>query len=211
MSTAPDRRRRTRYPRPCTSVSILPDKPENVARDLELLREAMRDVAPIKDPGRVAPTPRQVDPIPVQRQRETRDILTESLSDESPLEYGIETGDALAYLRTGLSRHVLRKLRRGFWVIQGELDLHGMTVAAARTALVEFLSHSVREGLRCVRIIHGRGLRSPTGEPVLKRRVASWLIQRDEILAYCQARPEDGGAGAMLVLLRGTAPKAVKE
>lgn len=171
------------------------------ARDL--LREALRDVTPIKPPDRVRHAPRRVEPVPVQRLRTEREILAESLSDLSPLEDGVESGAELGFVREGLSRQALRKLRRGHWVVQGELDLHGLSVTGARDALIAFLQRCLREGWRCVRIIHGRGLRSKNGEPVLKSKTALWLSQRQEILAFCQARPADGGAGAVLVLLRG--------
>ena len=86
---------------------------------------------------------------------------------------------------------------------QDELDLHGLTVEEARPALGEFLARCVRRGLRCVRVIHGKGLRSRNREPVLKRRVAGWLMHREDVLAFCQARGPDGGGGAVVVLLRG--------
>jgi DNA-nicking Smr family endonuclease len=88
-------------------------------------------------------------------------------------------------------------------VIQDELDLHGLIVPDARAILAEFLASCARRGLRCVRIIHGKGLRSRNGQPVLKQKVAKWLMQRDDVLAYCQARPVDGGGGAAVVLLAG--------
>ena len=97
----------------------------------------------------------------------------------------------------------MRQLRRGHWVIQDELDLHGLTTAQARPLLVEFLNDCRRAGFRCVRIVHGKGLRSKNREPVLKGKVAGWLMQRDEVLAFCQARPTEGGGGAVIVLLRG--------
>jgi DNA-nicking Smr family endonuclease len=96
----------------------------------------------------------------------------------------------------------MRKLRSGHWGNQGELDLHGLTAAEAKLELIRFLQHCQKNSLRCVRIIHGKGLRSKNQEPVLKNKVAHWLMQRDEILAFCQARAADGGSGAMLVLLR---------
>ena len=172
---------------------------------LDLLREALRDVTPIRAPDRVRHPPRPVEPVPLQRLRAQQDVLAESLSDGSPLDDGFESGAELGFVRAGLSRQALRKLRRGHWVVQGELDLHGLTVPAAREALVAFLQRCLREGWRCVRIIHGRGLRSKNGEPVLKSKTALWLSQREEILAFCQARPVDGGAGAVLVLLTGKA------
>jgi DNA-nicking Smr family endonuclease len=180
-----------------------PPAPDDDTEARDLLREALRDVKPIKAPDRVRHPPRRVAPVPVQRLRAEQEILAESLSDTSPLEDGFESGAEVGFARAGLSRQVLRNLRRGHWVVQGELDLHGFTVAAAREALVAFLQRCQREGWRCVRIIHGRGLRSKNGEPVLKTKTALWLAQRQEILAFCQARPVDGGAGAVLVLLRG--------
>jgi len=78
-----------------------------------------------------------------------------------------------------------------------------LTVEEARSALVEFLNRSARRGLRCLRIIHGKGLRSKNREPVLKPKLGAWLIHRDEVLAFCQARGADGGGGAVVVLLKG--------
>ncbi len=115
---------------------------------------------------------------------------------------GFEAGEELNFLRDGLAGDTLRKLRRGHWKIQGEIDLHGLTVADARPALVEFLNDCLHQGLRCVRVIHGKGLGSKNQIPVLKRKVASWLMQRDEILAFCQARRVEGGGGAAVVLLK---------
>lgn len=96
----------------------------------------------------------------------------------------------------------LKKLRRGHWNIQAEIDLHGMTSDEARARFIEFLEESKNLGLRCVRIIHGKGFGSRNQEPVLKLKVTSWLMQRDDTLAFCQARPIDGGSGATIVLLR---------
>ena len=87
-------------------------------------------------------------------------------------------------------------------MIQDELDLHGHTALEARESLVRFLNDCLRNGARCVRIIHGKGLRSKNREPVLKTKVANWLIQRNEVLAFCQARQVDGGSGAVMVLLK---------
>ncbi|MEO8188594.1 MAG: Smr/MutS family protein, partial [Burkholderiaceae bacterium] len=95
-----------------------------------------------------------------------------------------------------------KKLRRGHWSIQDHLDLHGLHVEPARALLVSFLNNALKHGLRCVRIVHGKGLRSKNAEPVLKRKIGHWLSQRDEVLAFVQARPEDGGGGAVLVLLK---------
>ena len=106
------------------------------------------------------------------------------------------------YLRDGLSTQVLRKLRRGHWVVQDHIDLHGLRSDAARELLVNFLNEALNDGYRCVRVVHGKGYRSRNREPVIKRKMAGWLQQRDEVLAYCQAAQADGGSGAVLILLK---------
>ena len=177
-------------------------KPAVHPDDVQLFRSSVADATPLPRPARVEherPRPR---PIPAQRLRDDREALADSLSDHIPWDAGLETGEELSYARNGIGAQTLRRLRRGHWVIQDELDLHGLASAEARELLVEFLNHCLRRGLRCVRIIHGKGLRSPNREPVLKRKVASWLMQRQEILAFCQARRADGGGGAVVVLLK---------
>jgi len=179
-----------------------PRKPVVRPEDADLFRASVSDVTPLPPPGKVEhdrPLPR---PIPVQRLRDDREALADSLSDAMPWDSGIETGDELSFTRNGIGPQMLKKLRRGHWVVQDELDLHGLTSPEARALLVEFLNHCRRRGLRCVRIIHGKGLRSTNREPVLKRKVAHWLMQRQEILAFCQARRSDGGGGAVVVLLK---------
>jgi DNA-nicking Smr family endonuclease len=178
-------------------------KPAIDPDEAELFRASVSDVIPLAGPARIEherPLPR---PVPAQRLRDEREALKESLSDQVAWDAGTETGEELCYLRNGVGAQVLRKLRRAHWVIQDELDLHGLTVDEARELLVGFLNQCIRRGLRCVRIIHGKGLRSKNREPVLKRKVAGWLMQREEILAYCQARQADGGSGAVVVLLKG--------
>ena len=96
---------------------------------------------------------------------------------------------------------MVKKLRLGHWVVQGELDLHGLTREDAREALVQFLAEAGKRGCRCVRVVHGKGLGSPGRQPVLKGKVHGWLVQRQEVLAFTQARGPDGGAGALIVLL----------
>ena len=104
-------------------------------------------------------------------------------------------------MREGIGRDVLRKLRRGHWVIQDELDLHGMNREQAAVAVAEFLRRCLRRGLRCARIVHGKGLGSRNREPVLKGLLRKWLL-REEVAAYCQAPAAEGGSGAVLVLLK---------
>ncbi len=182
-------------------------KPDRIPRlksqDKEMFRATVADVTPLPKRNKAElerPRPR---PIPGQRLRDAQAVLQDSLSDHIPWETGLETGEELSFLRNGISPETLRKLRRGHWVIQEELDLHGLTTPEARELLVEFLKHCLRHGLRYVRIIHGKGLRSKNREPVLKQKVANWLMQRDEILAFCQARNIEGGSGAVVVLLKG--------
>jgi DNA-nicking Smr family endonuclease len=173
----------------------------------ENLHELLRDVTPLPPLNRAPVAKPQPDPEAKQRLRDERAVLVESLSDTDAWEAGFEAGDELNFLRPGLATDTLRKLRRGHWVTQNEIDLHGLTVAEARPALIAFLNECLRDGSRCVRIIHGKGLGSKNGEPVLKRKVASWLMQREEILAFCQARRTEGGGGAAVVLLKGAARK----
>lgn len=177
-------------------------KPSVHPDDASLFRASVSDVTPLPRPEKAElerPRPR---PIPSQRLRDDREALKDSLSDPVPWDAGMETGEELSYGRNGIGAQTLRKLRRGHWLIQGELDLHGLRVDEARELMVDFLHQCARRGLRCVRIIHGKGLGSKNREPVLKRNVAHWLMQRDEILAFCQARRADGGSGAVVVLLK---------
>jgi len=170
--------------------------------DLILFRTAVGDARPLRHGPRFLHPPRKPKPIPLQSLRDQREVLLDSLSDHVYWADSLESGEELVFLRPGLQTTVLRKLRRGHWVSQGELDLHGLTVAEAKMELIQFLQHCLKRGLRCVRIIHGKGLRSKNREPVLKNKVAHWLMQREETLAFCQARAADGGGGAMLVLLK---------
>ena len=162
----------------------------------------MADVTPLPHAGKARLERSRPKPVPVQRMLDERAALQDSLSNHIAWDDGIETGEELSYTRNGIGHQTLRKLRRGHWVIQDELDLHGLTTDEARGQLAEFLAHCMRRGMRCVRVIHGKGLRSKNREPVLKQKVANWLMQRDEILAFCQARRADGGGGAVVVLLR---------
>jgi DNA-nicking Smr family endonuclease len=154
------------------------------------------------DHGRVVLPRKKISPRARQRLRDEQEALAESLSDHSTWDIGTESGDELVFLRDGLPLQTLRRLRRGHWVIQDELDLHGHTTVEARTAVAAFLQACLRDEVRCIRIIHGKGLRSKNREPVLKTKVANWLRQREDVLAFCQARHTDGGSGAVMVLLK---------
>ncbi len=170
--------------------------------DLHLFRQAVADAEPLSPHGRflhdIPPPP----PIPLSRLRDEREVILESLRDPERWDEATETGEELSYVRPGLSRQILRRLRSQ-WVAQAELDLHGLNRHEAKHELAEFLYECRRRGVRCVRVVHGKGLGSKNREPVLKIHVRYWLSQRDEVLAYVQARPADGGGGAVMVLLRG--------
>ena len=140
-------------------------------------------------------------PIAVQHHRDELSVMREALSDEFDVETLLDTDESLSFRRPGMGPDVLRKLRRGGWSIQGQLDLHGLRREDARDALGQFLRTAHKAGWRCVRVVHGKGLGSPGKTPVLKGKVQSWLIQKQEVLAFVQARPAHGGAGALVVLL----------
>lgn len=173
----------------------------------ELFRQVAGAVAPLKDKNladveRPVPAPR-----PRQREEDEREVLREAIEAPLSFEDRLDTGDEAAYLRTGLPRRVLTDLRRGRWVVQGELDLHGLTRDEARASLARFIALSLQQGRRCLRVIHGKGHGSPGRMPVLKHLSRGWLAQREDILAFCQARPHDGGDGALLVLLQAGVAK----
>ncbi|MCE5181603.1 MAG: Smr/MutS family protein [Betaproteobacteria bacterium] len=169
--------------------------------DTSLFRAAIGDARPLPDSGKTLFTPQRPRPAPRQSRLHDQPALTDSLSDHIPLALS-ETDGEFSFLRPGMALPTLKKLRRGHWNIQAEIDLHGMTSDEARASFSEFLEESKSLGLRCVRIIHGKGFGSRNQEPVLKLKVASWLMQRDDTLAFCQARPIEGGSGATIVLLR---------
>jgi DNA-nicking Smr family endonuclease len=141
-------------------------------------------------------------PIAHQRQKDNEAVLRDCLSDEFDASTLLDTDDALSFRRPGIGRDVIHKLRKGDWSIQREIDLHGLRSDEARVALAEFIRLAHRQGLRCLRVVHGKGLGSPGKTPVLKSKVHSWLVQKNQVMAFVQAKPAEGGAGALLVLLK---------
>jgi DNA-nicking Smr family endonuclease len=172
------------------------------AAEIDLFRQAVADAKPLPKHGKMVRRKEPPPPYPVHSHLDEHAALAESMSAQLQAEDWMDAGDEPSFLRPGLSREVLRKLRRGGWVTRDQLDLHGMNRHEARDALAAFLAGCLRRGVRCVRVIHGKGLGSKNREPVLKEKVKLWLTRRDEVLAYCQARPTDGGSGATLVLLK---------
>jgi DNA-nicking Smr family endonuclease len=184
---------------------------ERVAAALRLAEQERRvfeltvgPVTQLRTVNRVLHDLEQPPPEPRQREADERAVLLQALSDEIDIESLLETDETLSFRREGISLDVVRKLRRGHWALQGQLDLHGLRRDAAREALSHFVHDSSRRGLRCVRVVHGKGHGSPGREPVLKGRVRRWLVQKNEVLAFVQARASDGGAGALIVLLSGS-------
>ena len=182
------------------------DKPESQPQDathdeeFDVFRDAMRDVRPLQATGRVQHK-RRPRPVPkFSRADETR-VLVESLSND-PYAAELETGEELLYLREGANPRILRRLRRGEFQAEAEADLHGLNERQAGDAIRAFLAEARHERWRCVRIIHGKGLRSGPAGPVLKAKTASVLRRREDVLAFASARAVDGGTGAVLVLLQ---------
>ena len=178
-----------------------PLKDEERDKERSLFRAAVSDVTPITTTRvHLEPTP----PLAIPRQREIDEAaaLHESLYGEPLVDLYLEGGDEAAWSRVGVQRSIMRDLRRGRWAIDAWLDLHGNTRDEARATVNQFIGECMAQRKRCVRIVHGKGLSSPGREPVLKKLVLGWLTQKTEVLAFCQARTCDGGAGAVLVLLR---------
>ena len=170
--------------------------------EADLFRRSIGEVAVLSTPDKLTPVVPRPSPIARQHLADEQRALAESLSDEFSVESMLETDEALSFARPGIGLDILRKLRRGHWVIQHQLDLHGLRTDAARETLAEFLRGACKRGLRCVRIIHGKGLGSVNKEPVLKNKVRNWLVQKEEVIAFCSARAADGGTGAVVVLLK---------
>ena len=170
------------------------DPPASV--DDDLFHKALEGVTPLTPSNRAATLPspkpisrpaRKLAPVPIQ----------DALSD-----HGAEDALLTEFYRPGISRMTLRKLRRGQWLVQDSLDLHGLRSDAARKLLLEFLRDATEHGLRCVCVVHGKGWHTDGGEGILKRRTRHWLTQCAEVLAFCETPPQEGGGGAVKVLLK---------
>jgi DNA-nicking Smr family endonuclease len=171
-------------------------------RERRLFELAVGPVRPLVAAMRVQHPPVAIEPEPLQRLADEESVMREALSDDFDVETLLHTDELLSYRTPGLGHDVLRKLREGRWSIQRHIDLHGLRTDEAREALGRFVRESHAQGFRCVRVVHGKGLGSPGRTPVLKGRVLRWLVQKKEVLAFVQARPAEGGAGALVVLLR---------
>ncbi len=175
--------------------------------EIALFHKAVKDALPLVKPDRAATG--QAKPQPHARHHQADELAALEASRlamyPSPMSWdiGADIENEQSFLRAAVSPDLLRKLRRGQWTIDAEIDLHHHTQDEAHQALMEFMRNARTKGWRCVRVIHGKGLSSHQKIPVLREKVRRWLQQKDEVLAYCEPRPNGGGSGAVLVLLRG--------
>ena len=165
---------------------------------------AMRQagIEPLGAQKRVAAKKKPAQPVPRQTMADEKAVLAESLSDENDSVEFLESEDGLSFRRPEVGPDVPRDLRRGRWVVMGQLDLHGMFVEEAREAVVDFIKKSRANDRLCVRIIHGKGNGSPDRQSILREKVRRWLKQFDEVVAFAEPFERDGGAGATVVRLK---------
>ena len=166
-----------------------------------LFQRAVGPVKPLPSRPRVELNGTPAPPKAFQQKRDDDRVLRESLSDDFDVSTLLDTDDELSYRRSGIGTDVTQKLRKGHWSLQGQIDLHGLRSDEAREALGQFIRDAYKRGWRCVRVVHGKGLGSPGKTPVLKSKVQRWLVQKNEVLAFVQAKASEGGAGALVVLL----------
>ncbi|PBI95719.1 putative DNA endonuclease SmrA [Variovorax boronicumulans] len=171
------------------------------AAEKDLFTRAIGATEPLRRKAAVALAPEPPAPIPFQHQLDEQRVLRESLSDEFDVTTLLDVDDAMSFRRPGIGTDITARLRKGDWAIQGQVDLHGLRSDEAREALGGFIRNAHKQGLRCVRVVHGKGLGSPGKQPVLKTKTQRWLIQKNEVIAFVQAKPAEGGAGALVVLL----------
>ena len=172
-------------------------------KDDDEFRQAMRGTRPLKSEPRVPATKSKPKPKARFTKADEREVLIESLEDDiDAIEHG--HGGALRFHRQHVGKRTMRKLQRGGFSVQTEIDLHGMTIDEARPRLADFIEYSVSQGHYCVRVVHGKGLGSGDRGPVLKSAVNRWLRRWDSVLAFVSTRQVDGGTGAVYVLLQRT-------
>lgn len=168
--------------------------------DIALFRETIGEIKSLKQDSIVVSKSKPV-PTPAKTEADNRAVIDEMIDGEFDHSL-LERGDELLFYRPGFQKQALKKLRRGQFNIEAELDLHGMTVDMARNALLSFLKDCTNKNKRCVRIIHGKGLGSKNKHPVIKNKLNNWLQKRSDVLAFCSARQVDGGTGAIYLLLK---------
>ena len=174
---------------------------QKATSERNLFKRAVGQVQPVSPQARVLLAKEPAPPKAFQQKIDDDRVLKESLSDDFDVSTLLDTDDELSYRRSGIGTDVTQKLRKGHWSLQGQIDLHGLRTDEAREALGQFIKDAHKRGWRCVRVVHGKGLGSPGKSPVLKSKVQRWLVQKNEILAFVQAKASEGGAGALVVLL----------
>jgi DNA-nicking Smr family endonuclease len=167
-----------------------------------LFQAAIGKVQTLAPPKRAVLAPERPKPIPKQQMLDEAAALHEAISDEVDITTLLDTDEHLSFRRPGVGIDVVHKLRRGQWSIQRQVDLHGLRTDEAREVLGTFIRDAHKQGMRCVRVVTGKGLGSPGKTPVLKEKVHRWLVQKNEVVAFVQAPPAQGGAGALVVLLQ---------
>ena len=170
--------------------------------DKKLFQEAVKNVKPLKIKSKtIEVSTSKPKPIAKKLIEDEKRVLLDSISDEYIYD-NIDSEDGLLYLRNGHSPDILNKLKKGYWVVQGSIDLHGMISQEAKSYIVDYIQDCKKRHIRCIRIIHGKVIGSKNKEPVLRNKVKNWLVQKDEVIAYAQAPRHDGGSGAVVVLLK---------
>ena len=167
--------------------------------DRDLFRHAIGKVRAVNDDKVLLHKDNKPKPYPRPLVADSESPFTDSAATEFE-KVGLE--DSLSFIAPGLQNNVLKKLRRGFFGLDAEIDLHGLTSPAAKQQLLHFLHDCIDAGCRCVHIVHGKGYRSADNHPVLKNNLNHWLRQHPDVQAFCSAPPKDGGTGAVFVLLR---------
>ena len=169
--------------------------------DIRAFRDAVKGTRPLSATPRVRPNRPKPKPRARFRRLGEAEVLEDSLQ-LSPIDLEVEFGEELTYRRSRIQDAVMRRLRRGYYRVESELDLHGLTVPEAKSAMRDFLARAIARQCRCVRVIHGKGLGSGPRGPVIKQAVNVILRRTDPVVAFCTARPVDGGTGAIYVLLK---------
>ncbi len=171
-------------------------------KDSDLFRQTIGDVRAVKSDKVVLaqdnPPPK---PYPKPRHPDLNDAWQDAIAPDID---AVDHEEILSFATPGVQNSVLAKLRKGFFGVQAEIDLHGLNRLAAKQQFLQFLHDALTRGYRCVHIIHGKGYRSSDNHPVLKNHLNRWLRQHKDVLAFCSTPPRKGGAGAVYVLLKSS-------
>lgn len=172
------------------------------ADDNTLFQKEMNGIKPLTQ-ERVRPKTKVIEPETLAKTKKDKDFYSnDSLYSEEFEPKTIGNEETLSFQRSGVQDRLFNQLRAGQLYLEAELDLHGMIITTAHQELAGFIYQCRRERIRCVRIIHGKGWGSKDNQPVLKTKLNAWLQQEENVLAFCSTPIEDGGTGAVYVLLR---------